>query len=96
MKLKIYFEASWRDGSKFGVAMDLGETERPIDCQMLAGSIDKGALLRACGLDGAVRPEGAGSASGSASRTVLPKKPQAGSGRSGPSEKDRRDIPLTG
>ena len=57
MKLKIYFEASWRDGSKFGVAMDLGETERPIDCQMLAGSIDKGALLRACGLDGAVRPE---------------------------------------
>ena len=57
MKLKIYFEASWWDGSKFGVAMDLGETERPIDCQMLAGSIDKGALLRACGLDGAVRPE---------------------------------------
>ena len=54
---KIYFEASWRDGGKFGVAMDLGETERPIDYQMLAGSIDKGALLRACGLDGAVRPE---------------------------------------
>lgn len=57
MKLKLYFEASWRDGGEFGVAMDLGETERPIDYQMLARSIDKGALLRTCGLDEAVRPE---------------------------------------
>ncbi len=57
MKLKLYFEASWRDGGEFGVAMDLGETERPIDYQMLAGSINKGALLRACGLDDVVRPE---------------------------------------
>lgn len=46
MKLKLYFEASWRDGGEFGVAMDLGETERPIDYQMLARSIDKG---RFCG-----------------------------------------------
>lgn len=57
MRLKIYFEASWRDGGDFGVALDLGETERPIDYQALAGAIDKGALLRTCGLDGAVRPE---------------------------------------
>ena len=57
MKLKLYFEASWRDGGEFGVAMDLGETERPIDYQTLAKAVDKGALLRACGLDGAVWPE---------------------------------------
>ena len=38
------------------MALDLGEATRPIPYETLAGAVDKGALLRACGLDGAVDP----------------------------------------
>ena len=55
MKLKLYFEV--KEPEEFGVSLEMGETARPIPYETLAGAVNKEALLRACGLDGVVKPE---------------------------------------
>lgn len=62
MKIRVCFELSTRDedgniNSTFGLAMTIGESEKEIDYQKLAASINKEGVLRTACLDGIVKLE---------------------------------------
>lgn len=61
MKVKLFFEVGYLDDvgerGALGVALDIGESDGPVDYEALAKSVDKDRILYLCGLAGVVGPE---------------------------------------
>lgn len=61
MKVRVCFEMTTTDedgeSAAFGVAVNLGETEKQLDYQELTQNINIGGVLKVTCLDGIVRPE---------------------------------------
>lgn len=62
MKIRICFELCTRDeagnvADTFGLAMNIGESDREIDYQKLTASVNKEGVLRTTCLDSLVKPE---------------------------------------